>query len=125
MMAHKKNCWFQLLITIVGMCVFGFHGLYLNSIKRGATTIQECKVRKISYFIFQTLLGTHHKPWYKFIRHRSENNINFTEHLVRITDRNGKTNRYPTDKQKITAKHAVIPSQITVLYAESICKEIE
>ena len=74
--------------------------------------------------ICHALSGTNHKLWYTFIRHRMGNANNFMENIVRIQDINGQTNRYPTDK-KITTKHVVIPLQITDLYAESICTEME
>ena len=94
-----KKCSFRLLTTFFGMCVANFYHLYLNSIKTGATTIQYCNVRTFSDFICHKLSGTNNKPLYTFIRHRVGNEINFTEQLVRITDRNGQTNIYPTDKQ--------------------------
>ena len=82
------------------MCVVDFHRLYLNSIKRGATTIQECNVRKLADFIYHTLSGTNHKPGYTFLRHRVGNYTNLMKHLVRIQDRNGQTNRDPTVQNK-------------------------
>ena len=99
MLAHK-NCWFWLLTTIFGMCVVDFHHLYLNSIERGATTIQYFNVRKNSDFICHTLSGTYHKPRYKFLIHRVGNDIYFIEHLVPITDRNGQIKRDPIYKQR-------------------------
>ena len=107
------------------MCVVGFYHLYLNSIKRGATTIQEHNVRKFADLICHKLSGTNHNPCYTFLRHIIENNRIFIEHLVRTQDKNGQKNRYPADKQKITTKPVVIPSQITALYAEIIYIEIE
>ena len=71
----------------------------MNSIKRGATRVQECYVRTFSDLICHAFSSTNHKPWFTFLRHGVGNNINFTKHLVCIKDRNGQKNRYPTDKK--------------------------
>ena len=97
MLAHK-NFWFLILTTIVVVCVVGFHHLYLNSIKIGATKIQKCNVRTFAYLICHTLYRTNKKPRYTFIGIIIGNNKNFIENLVCIQDRNGQKTRYPAEK---------------------------
>ena len=61
-----KNFWFWLIATIFGMCVVVVYCLYLNSIKIGATKIQEFNIRKLSDLIWHTLSRTNYMPWYTF-----------------------------------------------------------
>ena len=66
-----------------------------------------------------------HIVWYKFLRHRVGNNIDFTEHLVHIKFRNRQTKRYPTEKEVNNQNTCGNHTTNNCLYLEIICKQME
>eukprot|EP00957_Ditylum_brightwellii_P155355 11825888-Ditylum_brightwellii.AAC.1 len=70
--------------------------LYINQNKGKNVNYIDCDLRKFSDLICHPL-GVMDRGWYNFLKQHKLDDMPMTHHLERITDKDRKTNRPPTE----------------------------